>query len=152
MGVVAGENFPDTLEVRHLLREEVVICVPLDHPFAGRDKVSVAEFVQQPLVFYTEGYFIREFFLEAVRESGASPNIIFETNLFSLVKSLVRNGTGISTFLRMVVAADRDLAAISFDPPLYLDLLIAWKRHVYLSRANRAFVDFLLERAEEGRD
>ncbi|HJV34999.1 LysR family transcriptional regulator [Geomonas sp.] len=151
MGVVAGESFPDTLEVRHLLREEVVICVPLDHPFAKRERVSVAEFVEQPLVFYKEGYFIREFFLEAVKGCGATPNIIFETNLFSLVKSLVRNGTGISTFLRMVVAADSDLAAISFDPPLYLDLLIAWKRHVYLSRANRAFVEFLLERAEEGR-
>jgi DNA-binding transcriptional LysR family regulator len=53
---------------------------------------------------------------------------------------------GISTFLRMVVAEDDDLAAISFDPPLYLDLVIAWKRGAYLSRANRAFVDFLLER------
>jgi len=25
------------------------------------------------------------------------------------------------------------------------DLMIAWKRQVYLSRANRAFVDFLLQ-------
>ncbi|HJV65372.1 MAG TPA: LysR family transcriptional regulator [Geomonas sp.] len=149
MGVVAGESFPDTLEVRHLIREEVVVCVPLDHPFAGRERVTLDEFVQQPLVFYKEGYFIREFFLEALRETGATPNIIFETNLFSLVKSLVRNGTGISTFLRMVVAADGDLAAISFDPPLYLDLLIAWKKHFYLSRANRAFVEFLLARAEQ---
>ena len=44
-------------------------------------------------------------------------------------------------------------AAVSFDPPLHLDLLIAWKADGYLSRADRAFVDFLLERAgEEGRE
>ena len=147
MGVVAGGSFPDTLEVRRFLREELVVCVPLDHPFALRQSVSLAEFIGEPLVFYKEGYYIREFFLEALKETGTSPNIVFETNLFSLVKSLVRNGTGVSTFLRMVVAADSDLAAVSFDPPLYLDLLIAWKKHLYLSRANRAFVDFLLQQS-----
>jgi DNA-binding transcriptional LysR family regulator len=146
MGVVAGGSFPETLEVRRLLREELVVCVPLEHPFAARQSVSLAEFIGEPLVFYKEGYYIREFFLEALKETGTTPNIVFETNLFSLVKSLVRNGTGISTFLRMVVASDTDLAAVSFDPPLYLDLLIAWKKHLYLSRANRAFVDFLLQR------
>jgi DNA-binding transcriptional LysR family regulator len=107
--------------------------------------VTLAEFIAEPLVFYKEGYYIREFLLEELKETGTRPNIVFETNLFSLVKSLVRNGTGISTFLRMVVAADTDLAAVSFEPPLHLDLLIAWKRHTYLSRANRAFVDFLLQ-------
>jgi DNA-binding transcriptional LysR family regulator len=150
MGVVAGESFPEALEVRQFLREEIVICVPLDHPFASRGKVPLAEFIREPLVFYKEGYYIREFFLEVLKGIGSKPNIVFETNLFSLVKSLVRNGTGISTFLRMVVAADTDLTAVSFDPPLHLDLLIAWKKHLYLSRANRAFVDFLLERAGRG--
>ena len=152
MGVVAGGSFPETLEVRHFLREEIVVCVPLDHPFAGRQSVALAEFIGEPLVFYKEGYYIREFFLEALKETGAAPNIVFETNLFSLVKSLVRNGMGISIFLRMVVSADPDLAAISFDPPLYLDLLIAWKKQLYLSRANRAFVDFLLQQIGERGD
>ena len=150
MGVVAGGGsaaFPEALEVRRFLREEIVVCVPLDHPFAKRASVTLAEFIREPLVFYKEGYYIREFFLEAIKESGSTPDIVFETNLFSLVKSLVRNGTGISIFLKMVVAGDEDLAAVPFDPPLSLDLLIAWKKDTYLSLANRAFVDFLLKHA-----
>ncbi|GFO55314.1 LysR family transcriptional regulator [Geomonas sp. Red276] len=146
MGVVAGESFPDTLETRHFLREEVVVCVPPGHRFATAGSVTLAEFISEPLIFYKEGYFIREFFLEALKESEARPEIVFETNLFSLVRSLVRNGTGISILLRMVVADDSELVAVSFDPPLYLDLLIAWKRQSYLSRANRAFAEFLLAR------
>lgn len=147
MGVIAGDSYPDTLEARKFLREEIVVCVPPAHPFAARSSVTLAQFIAEPLVFYKEGYYLREFLLDALKESQAVPNIVFETNLFSMVKSLVRNGTGISIMLRMVVADDRDLAAVSFDPPLYLDLLVAWKKHLYLSRANRAFVDFLLERA-----
>ncbi len=148
MGVIAGSAYPENLEMRRFLREEVVVSVPPGHPFADRPSVTLGEFMRQPLVFYKEGYYIRELIFDVTKESGIVPNIVFETNLFSLVKSLVRNGLGISTFLRMVVTNDDDLKAVSFDPPLYLDLLIAWKRQGYLSRANRAFVDFLLEQTK----
>ncbi|MBI2353784.1 MAG: LysR family transcriptional regulator [Deltaproteobacteria bacterium] len=146
MGVIAGRSVPDTLEVRHFLREEVVVCVPCGHAFARKPSVTFAEFVREPLVFYKEGYYLRELIFEVIKGSGTEPRIVLETNLFSLVKSLVRGGMGISTFLAMVVAGDDDLTAVPFDPPLHLDLVIAWKRGAYLSRANRAFVDFLLER------
>ncbi len=146
MGVVAGRSVPETQEARHFLREEVVVCVPTDHPFAHQSAVTVAEFVREPLVFYKEGYYLRELILDVIKGSGAPPRIVFETNLFTLVTSLVRGGMGISTFLRMVVTDAPGLTAVPFDPPLYLDLVIAWKRGAYLSRPNRAFVDFLLER------
>jgi len=145
MGVIAGRSVPETLEARHFLREEVVVCVPAGHHFAGKSSVTFGEFVHEPLVFYKEGYYLRELIFEVLKGNGSEPRIVFETNLYSLVKSLVRGGMGISTFLRMVVAGDNDLVAVSFDPPLYLDLVIAWKRGAYLSRANRAFVEFLLE-------
>lgn len=146
MGVIAGGSVPESLEARHFLREEMVICVPRSHPLAERSHLSLREFGQQPLVFYQEGYIQRERLLEEMKRAGVgSPRIVFETNLYTLVKSLVRDGMGVGTFLRMVLAEESELAAIPFDPPLYLDLLIAWKKGAYLSRANRAFVEFLLE-------
>ncbi len=149
MGVIAGHHVPESLESRHFLREEVVICVPPGHRFATEPSVSLAAFTSEPLVFFKEGYYLRELLFEVLKPTGRVPEIVFETNLFSLVKSLVKEGMGISTLLRMVVASDAELVAVPFDPPLYLDLDIAWKRHGYLSRANRAFVDFLLERTRE---
>jgi DNA-binding transcriptional LysR family regulator len=88
---------------------------------------------------------MRELMDELVGESRLKPKVVFETNLFSLVRSLVKERLGISTFLRMVVSGDPDLRAVSFEPPLHLDLVIAWKANRYLSRANRAFIEFLLE-------
>ncbi|MDR3567882.1 MAG: LysR substrate-binding domain-containing protein [Syntrophobacteraceae bacterium] len=150
MGVVAGENFPDTLHAGHFLREEIVVCVPTGHRLAKRESVTFSEFIGEPLIFYTEGYYIREQLQETLKELGATPKVVLETNLFSLIKSLVKNGTGISTFLRTALAGESDLAAIPFDPPLYLDLKIAWRKRQYLSRANQAFVDFLLEWGKRG--
>ncbi len=149
MGVIASRTIPEELESRHFLREELVVCVLPDHKFAGRIAVTIAEFMAEPLVFYKEGYYLRELFTELFKESGGAPKIVFETNLFTMVKSLVKGGLGISTFLRMVVTEDSQVVAVPFDPPLYLDLEIAWKKNAYLSRANRAFVDFLLERTRE---
>jgi DNA-binding transcriptional LysR family regulator len=148
MGVVAGQKLMEGLESQHFLREEIVACVPLDHPLAKCEKITMAEFLQQPLILFKEGYYMRELMDELVAEEHLQPQVVFETNLFSLVRSLIKEKLGISTFLRMVVTGDNELAAVSFDPPLYLDLFIAWKADRHLSRANRAFIEFLLERSE----
>jgi DNA-binding transcriptional LysR family regulator len=149
MGIIAGSKVPEGLASKPVLREEIVICVPVDHPLAGRGPVLMADFLREPLILFREGYHMRELIDEAIRESGQTPQVVFETNLFSLVRSLIKEGLGISTFLHMVIAGDQELAAVSFDPPLRLDLHLAWKADGYLSKANRAFMDFLLERVGE---
>lgn len=145
MGVIAGGRVPEGLQSRCFLREEIVACVPSGHHFAGRRNVSMTDFLAEPLVLFKKGYYMRELTDELMRDLPGEPQVVFETNLFSLVRSLVREGVGVSTLLRMVVADEPRVAAVSFDPPLYLDLHIAWQADGYLSRANRAFVDFLLE-------
>ena len=143
MGVIAGQASLEGLEAQHFLREEIVACVPLDHPLAGRTAITLPEFLAEPLILFKKGYYIREWIDESIAARNLHPQVVFETNLFSLVRSLIRERLGISTFLRMALRDTPELAAISFDPPQYLDLLIAWKSDRYLSRANRAFIDFL---------
>lgn len=146
VGVIAGHKVAEGLDCLHFLREEVVACAPLGHPMAARASIAPAEFLQEQLIVYKQGYYMRELLDEMIETSALHPQIIFETNLFSLIRSLIKERMGVSTFLRMVVSEDKELAAVSFDPPRYLDLVIAWKAKRYLSRANRAFIDFLLER------
>lgn len=149
MGVIAGHKVSEGLEYQHFLREEIVACVPVGHPLAERAAIAFADFLEEPLIVFKQGYYMRELMDELVEEIALKPKVVFETNLFSLVRSLVKEGLGISTFLRMVVSGDSDLAAVSFNPPLYLDLVIAWKANRHLSRANRAFIDFLLESTKD---
>lgn len=148
IGVIAGGHVPYNLEVRPILREEVVICVTADHPFARQVAVTMDEFARQPLIMFKEGYYQREMLFEAMKESGGPSGIVFETNLYTMVKSLVKKRLGISTLLKMVVEDDPELLAVPFDPPLHLDLMLAWKKHSYLSRPNQAFVEFLLEQVQ----
>lgn len=94
-------------------------------------------------MLFQDGYFHREFVEALARQTGLAANVAFQSNLIPLTKAIVRQGFGITTFLRRVVD-EPELAAVSFDPPTWLSLSLAWARDGYLSRAERAFVDFVI--------
>lgn len=148
LGVIAGGKVPEGLAAKCFLREEIVACIPSDHQFTGRSNIHLEELLAEPLILFKQGYYMRELTDNLQLGLSQKPQVVFETNLYSLVRSLVGEGVGVSTLLRMVVADDPRVAAVSFDPPLYLDLHIAWKEDGYLSRANRAFLNFLMDRVE----
>ena len=147
LGVVVADRPPQDLETRLLTREEMVACVPADHPFAKRQSIGMEEFLAQELVVFKPGYFHREFIDRISEQVEQAPHIAFETNLVPLTKAIVRQGFGITTFLRMVLESqpDEGLVAVPFNEPVHLDLCLAWKHGGYLSHADRAFVDYILE-------
>lgn len=147
LGVVIDDASSQNLERRRFLREEMVICVPVDHPFARCKEVSTERFFHEPLVLFQDGYFHREFVDALAQQTGHTADIAFQSNLIPLTKAIVRQGFGITTFLRRVVD-EPELAAVSFSPAAWLDLSLAWARGSYLSRAEQAFVDFVLEHQE----
>ncbi len=151
LGVVVVDAPPQDLETRQLTCEEMVACVPADHPLAGHSVITMEEFFSHELVVFKTGYFLREFIDRFSRSRKVSPKIAFETNLIPLTKAIVRQGFGITTFLRMVIEQDAqsDLVAIPFDQPVFLKLSLAWKKGGYLSRANQAFVDYVLNQTKE---
>jgi DNA-binding transcriptional LysR family regulator len=150
LGIIVRDQLPEHLEAELFLREEMVVCVPHDHPFAERSQISFDEFFAEPLVLFKPGYFHREYIDRLAQRSGNQLQIEFETNLIPLIRSIVCKGFGITTFLRMVVDDDQGLVARSFAEPVWLDLCIAWKRGGYLAHADREFVTFLLSNTKKG--
>ncbi|MES9981678.1 MAG: LysR family transcriptional regulator, partial [Candidatus Thiodiazotropha sp. 6PLUC5] len=134
LGVVVADAPPADLETRFLTREEMVACVPKDHPFGKQDCISMEEFFSHELVVFKQGYFLREFIDRFSHQRQQEPIIAFETNLIPLTKAIVRQGFGITTFLRMVIEQDvqQDLVAVPFSEPVFLDLSLAWKKGGYM--------------------
>lgn len=144
LGVVTIKDASQGLEIHPLVDEEMVACVAADHAFLKQGKLKMEDFLQEPLVMVRAGYFLRETIDSAAERLEITPNIVFETNLMRLIKKLVMNGKGVSTCLRFVLDDEPDLQGMSFDPPIFLRLGLAWRKGHYLSAANRAFVDYIL--------
>lgn len=148
VGVLVADQLPDDLEALPFLQEEMVVCVPKDHAFANQQNVSFEEFFTEELVLFKEGYFHREFINRISQSTGLTPRVAFESNLIPLTKSIVRQGFGITVFLKLVLKDEPDLVALPFKERVFLNMSIAWKKGAYQSLADRAFVDFLLKHAE----
>lgn len=148
MGIITGKA-PAGLDSHHILREEAVACVHRFHPLAGSKKCPIRDLLTEPLVHFKKGYYLREIIDELAAREGIVPIVMAESNLFSLVRSLVKEELGLAFLLKIAVAKDPDIATISCDPPIFLDLAIAWKKDSPLSPANRAFVNFLIQEVDD---
>lgn len=148
LSVIVAENLPDNLNTYRLLQEEMLVAIAKDHPFSKRKSVTSEAFFDEELVMFKEGYFHRRIVDRLARETNKKPKIGFETNLIPLIKSITRQGFGISTLLSMVIEPKDELITRSFDPQIWLNLEIAWRKDGYLSQANRAFLDFLCHQSD----
>jgi len=151
MGVIVADTPPEDLETHSFLQAQMMAVLPVDHPLTRHDSIDYSAFFAEELVLFKEGYFHREVIDRLCAEAGVTPNIGFETNLIPLIKQIVSHGFGITTLLEMVVADDPRLTARPFRQPVWLDLSLAWRKGHLLSRANRSFVDFVLEQAAHSR-
>ncbi|TCK04732.1 LysR family transcriptional regulator [Marinobacterium mangrovicola] len=147
MGVIVSDRPPEELESHVFLREQMMAILPVEHSLAQQEHVTYEQFFHEDLVVFKEGYFHREVLDRLAKEYNYDPKIGFETNLLPLIKQIVRQGFSISTLLEMAISDASDLVARPFEQQVWLDLSIAWRKEGYLSRANRAFVDFLLDQA-----
>ncbi|SEQ28265.1 transcriptional regulator [Amphritea atlantica] len=145
IGIVVDYGETDELERVHLMQVETLVCVSPDHPFASQTSVSYPAFLDEELVLFKEGFFHRQVTEQLAKSYHVTPKISFETNLIPLIQSVVRHGFGISALLKPAIDDARDLIGIPFDEPLLFNLSIAWRQQSYLSQANKAFVDYLLE-------
>lgn len=141
-GIVATGDFPDTIAWQPVAREEMVACVSKNHHMSAKTSITLNELSGEPLFLFNEGYFQRRYLTEAMMQSGLVPDIVFETNLVPLLKTVVAGGGGVATLLKIAVT-EPELVAIPFDPPIYIDAAVVWKKNAYLSKATKAFLGFV---------
>lgn len=146
MAVVNLRELPAQLASCQLITQNLVACVAPSHPLAGRQGVSLAELLSHPLVIYGRGYFLRDWLEVEAQLRGIALHIALETNLLRLMTESVAAGQGVALTLEMMASAEPALIGVPIVEAKPLELGIAWRKDRYLSLANQAFVDFLIER------
>ncbi|MBB1486881.1 LysR family transcriptional regulator [Oceanospirillum sediminis] len=152
IALIRSDRPHEQIRCVELFQEEVAACVPQDHPLSQQQEITLETFCREPLVLYREGYFLREAVSKYSRQHHIKLDIRFETNLIDLLKSLVENEVGISTVLSRIVTEKDKLTTIPFTPRIPLYIGLGWKKNHYLSKASRAFVDFMQNNLPEGLD
>jgi len=149
LGVVADHDLPPEFESEKLMQEEMVVCMSADHPLAEFDKIEYRDFLKHELILFGKGYYHHSLIEKISQEEQTSPKIAFTSNLLPLIKSIVRKGYAISPMWKVSIQDDDEIITRPFVKPFCIDLSLAWRRDSYLSRANQAFRDFVIEEVEK---
>lgn len=143
IGVILNHDLPPDLEVDPLLSSQMVAVVGKEHELAEKKKIEFKEFFDHELVMFKPGYFHRDFIDNTCKEHKLTANISFETNLLPMILSIVKHEYAITALLELVTDHESEIRAIPFNPPVYLDLALAWRKEGYLSNADRTFIEFV---------
>ncbi|MBA6337485.1 MULTISPECIES: LysR family transcriptional regulator [unclassified Colwellia] len=143
LALIRGDLENQQLRYTELIDEEIVAAMAISHPLAKEETLSLAQFCQEPLVLFHQGYFLREVVSHYAKAHNLSLDIRMETNLIELQKSLVRNEVGITTCLSRILQNEQQITSIPFEPKLAFKLSLAWKKDHYLSKASKAFMTCL---------
>lgn len=107
------------LEVTPLLSEEVLLAVPLSHPWALRKSVSLEEALSQPgLLLSMPGLGLRSMVDAAALEQGMQLETNVELRSQQAILALVASGGGVAFSPRMSLTKRADVAAIALEPSL----------------------------------
>lgn len=84
------------LEVQTLYEERLVAVLPLHHPLAKKDTITISDICEEPFIISTEGFQTRRDILTSFEQAGKSINIQFEIERFETAVSLVREHLGVT--------------------------------------------------------
>jgi LysR family cys regulon transcriptional activator len=117
-------DFAIATEALHLYNDLVMlpcyhwnrsVIVNKAHPLAGKQKLSIDDIAEFPLVTYVFGFTGRSELDHAFEKAGLNPKIVFTATDADVIKTYVRLGVGIGVIASMAVSEYEDNDLVKID-------------------------------------
>ena len=121
-----------------LINEEIFLALPPEHRFSNRKSIQLKEIANEPFIYQTTEYGLREVTDDFCRQSGFTPNIsniAIESTIPEVLCSLVKAGFGNA----FVPAYWWDKMNTESLVKLHIENPIC-KRTIWLSRVNKHYL------------
>ncbi|WP_019153747.1 LysR family transcriptional regulator [Robertmurraya massiliosenegalensis] len=134
---------PPDLKYITLHRDELKVCVSKDHPFAHLKKIALEDLQWERFILLSESYLHNYLVLSECKKHGYIPDITFTSNEVVTVKSLVETGLGITILSNMAIKENQNIVPLSLEDPVFLDVLLCWKKDHILSPECQQVIDYI---------
>jgi DNA-binding transcriptional LysR family regulator len=131
---------PEHLETTAVARDVADVIMPVDHPLAGRERVSPHDLVSEGWIATPEGTICRQWLSRMYDGTGRPPRIAHQAMEFDSHLALVRAGLGIALVPRLgrQPLGDELVAVPAHDPVPTRDIIAVHRRSMAASPAVRA--------------
>ncbi len=132
----------------HSLRlesQEMVLCCSDTHPLTQKESIEDSEIENWPLALMDGSFMQRQIIEKRCELSGFTANIVIESNYIPTLIHVAKRNIGLTTLLSVTAQETAGLHALSFTPKEYCHFAFCWTDPKVLSRAERAFIEFVEE-------
>lgn len=143
LGLIILPAITGTLNSMPVAAQEIVLCVSATHPLAAQTTVEFSQLRDEDFILLKEDSYHRQAILDRCHQHRFEPRIVFSSSQIQTIKNLAAKGVGITFLMRMVAADNPHIVPVSLDPPLTVNIALAWKKDKYLSKASKALIDFI---------
>lgn len=141
--VILPEAHRDMMNTITLTKEQIVLCLPPNHQLTKSSYVHFSQLKDEKFILLKDDSFHRQFIVNECQKHNFTPNIIFSSNQIETIKSIVSNGVGISFLMSRVVEGNVRIISRSMENPIEIEIGLAWNKNKYLSKASRAFINYI---------
>jgi len=150
-GITDGEpNWPD-LQVYELFRDRMHVVFPKSHPIDKREKITLDEIINYPLILLDPETNIRAVLDEAFASAGKFVMPACEVTHISTAVGMVRAGLGLTLLSALSIKATnlKSIPGVKSkvvdEPPVVRNISLIKKQNRSLSPSAQAFVQLLLD-------
>lgn len=140
------------VEQIHVMTEEVLLGIPSNHPFSGRQTIYLDEVAKDNFISLKKGTVLRQLTDSFCHSAGFEPNIIYESDDPSTVRGLIRANLGIA-FIPEISWGRETGPSVSLlriaDPVCLRSIGLVYRQGMYLSKSIKLFIDFAINHYKE---
>lgn len=144
-GFVGGHLAGDEVDVLPWITDEIILIVPLGHPFARKRSVTAQELSNENFIFREQGSATRAVVTAHLRKLHVDAAAIMEIENPESVKKAVQNGLGIAFISAFAAETDlkaKTLVAVKIrNLEIRRELKVVYRKDKHLSRAAQTFID-----------
>jgi DNA-binding transcriptional LysR family regulator len=105
-----------TLKDVVLATEQLVVMVAKDHPLADRERISIADLRDVPMIMFREGYDLRSATLDAFHNAGIPATVALDGAEMGSIRAFVAAGLGAAIVPSIVAADSHQLRILHLEP------------------------------------
>ncbi|NMN56463.1 DNA-binding transcriptional LysR family regulator [Xanthobacter sp. SG618] len=147
---LAGSLLPakDGFDGQAVRCEPLMAVLPVSHPLAGRDRVTIADLADFPFILFEGGFALNQVLEDACARNGFSPQVAARSGQIDFIVEIAGAGLGVA-FLPKTIAYQRRTPAVRLselaEPGTEWHMAIVWRKGSYLSHAARAWLELTRE-------
>ncbi|WP_366455226.1 LysR family transcriptional regulator [uncultured Intestinimonas sp.] len=142
----SSSSRPEGINVETILKERILLALPLDHPLAARDTISFQDLRQESFI-QVNGKELQDHLYACCQEAGFEPNVAFVCDFPTTVCDFVEMGIGVALFpeITWYNPVGRGIVLRPLQERTSRRYIsVSWRSSTYLSRNARLFRDHLI--------